>query len=527
MFDFSLLHMDFRVEKILQDKGLDNDRDILVFLELYKFYSRTELCDFIAKCEPDLYVADKTFVQRTTRFTEIEKKYGVLIEEQPGTDLIIYYDVAGKVSFDVLDLEFSLYNTKFCAVTPLNFICLTGDSVPRMESDIVFSRILLEALRLHATDIHFTVEHLNGEVIYPIKYRHDGLLEEMRLFTIDARLNREIISNLIERKTDGNSMDLLDIAGVTASAPNVLGDSKTELRVSANKVLHGFHYVIRIQQRSTVSLKIEQLGFHEQVLDDLYAVCKKQTGFTLITGAARTGKNTTAFAILNEIIKQPIKIVSYESPVEVLMPFPQVDFQESECKLLEAVRLAKKQDIDLTFVNEIPNGEIAVALQELVNSSIGVITTVHIDRLWHLPYKLKSYYNENYKDVISQITGIFNQKMFGVNCPHCAERRLVSTLDDEKQREFLLANNINSIVVSKGCEKCGGYGLIPGRNQPYAEHLLLTDELKSELLRCDETYEMERVLRDAVIEKQQNLEFYMLEGIKRGVLPLFALNYIL
>lgn len=526
-FDFSQLELPKEVNKILQDKGVIEDRDILLFLETYKFCSRNELCSFIKNIFPDLHVVDKDFVSRDDDFFSIENSFGVIVEKQTDSSLIVYYDVAAKLFKDSLDLELSFYDVEMCAVTPLNFVVLTGAVLPELECDVVFYRVLLEALRLHATDIHFSVEHSNGTVRYPIKYRHDGLLDEMKLFTLTSKLNREIINKLIERKTDGNSMDLLDVAGVTASAPNVLGDGSTELRISANKVLHGFHYVIRIQRKDTVSLRINQLGFHENVLNDLYEICKKQTGFTLITGAARTGKNTTAFAILNEIIQKPIKIISYESPVEVLMPFPQVDFQESEQKLLEAVRLAKKQDIDLTFVNEIPNGEIAAALQELVNSSIGVISTVHIDRLWHLPYKLKTYYKDNYKDVISQVSGVFNQKMFGVTCPHCASRLLVDSLQDKKHKEFLSKHDVFSVLVSSGCEKCDWRGLIPGRNQPYVEHLLFDDGLKSKLLACKEPFEMERTLKEAVMERRQNLEFYMLDGIRRGVLPLYALDYIL
>ena len=73
--------------------------------------------------------------------------------------------------------------------------------------------------------------------------------------------------------------------------------------------------------------------------------------------------------------------------------------------------------ISCGFSHEIPDKSIVFGIQDLVNSSIGVITTTHLDRIWNLPYKLKEYFGETYKDMISQINGVVNQKMFIKQCP--------------------------------------------------------------------------------------------------------------
>lgn len=83
------------------------------------------------------------------------------------------------------------------------------------------------------------------------------------------------------------------------------------------------------------------------------------------------------------------------------MPFTQVDYGGDESTLLNAVRLAKKQDVNVAYINELPNKEVAFSVRDLVNSSVYVLTTMHMDRLWHLPYKLKEYYGDQFKDVIS------------------------------------------------------------------------------------------------------------------------------
>lgn len=234
----------------------------------------------------------------------------------------------------------------------------------------------------------------------------------------------------------------------------------------------------------------------------------------------------------NKMIQDPISIVSYDSPVEVLMPFAQVDYQEDSKRLLSLVRLTKKQDVDVAFLNEIPTKEVAFAVSDLSESSIYVITTMHLDRLWQLPYRLYDYYGESYKNIISQINGVLNQKMFGVQCPHCREEKLLSELKSEPIYKLLSSKGVNSYFVTKGCKYCrdeitGSSGFIIGRNQPYAEHLIFTEEIKEHLLRCEHPWDMELYLKAKIREKAQALEDYMVDGVKSGDLNVESLEYIL
>jgi len=236
------------------------------------------------------------------------------------------------------------------------------------------------------------------------------------------------------------------------------------------------------------------------------------------------------------MIKYPIKMIDYSSPIEVLMPFNQVDYLADENNLLACVRLAKKQDVNVAFLNEIPSKEVAFAVKDLVNSSIHVITTIHMDRIWHLPYKLNEYYGDSYKDVISQINGVMNQKMFDVMCPNCREAYPTSSIRDLAKKAFLEERGLQNVWVAKGCEKCistvkhSGHnktGSVIGANQPYVEFLRFDDKLKSRLLACDHAWQMEEIIKEVVRENKNTLEDTMFDGIQRGVLDYNALDYIL
>ena len=175
------------------------------------------------------------------------------------------------------------------------------------------------------------------------------------LFTLNKDLNKEIISKFIEKKTNSISLDLNNSSGVTTNKSGLFKTHSLELRISANAVADGLRCVMRLQEKTTTSLQMNELGFDKEIQEVIEELAYHNSGITFITGAIRTGKNTTAFAIANGKVKENLSMISYDSPIEVLMPFPQVDYKDDPKRLLDCVRLAKKQDIDIAFLNEIPS----------------------------------------------------------------------------------------------------------------------------------------------------------------------------
>lgn len=504
------------------DQQLISDRNkVIQILEEYKFLSRDVILEVLTG------TTDFPFVS-----ADSSKKYdaykNVVLYTVDDSEVFAY--IRGFDEFDTnrFELEFSTYIVHFARITPANFSeILVPNYEPEYDPLILFKKIILDAINAHATDVHFDTKHYAIEPAYTVSFRIDAELQKYTKFKINRRLNREMIGKLVEAKTSTASLDLNSPDGITALAKDIFGTNLAELRISANKCLDGFHYVVRIQKKDTVSFTIDQLGFAESVMDDLRYVTRKRSGITLITGAIRTGKNTTAFAIENEMVKQPIKVVSYEYPIEVVMPVSQVDYANDESVLLNAVRMSKKQDVNVAFLNEIPNKEVAFAVQDLVNSSIHVITTMHLDRIWMLPYRLKEYYGSSYKDIISQINAVFNQKMFSVPCPHCLRKVMTADIGDFRKREFLMKNKVQFAYTNTGCKECNHTGRVVGKNQPYAEHIIFDKDLTSALLKCDEPYQMEDVLRNVVCSHHVAMEDYLLDAVKSGALSLDCLDSIL
>lgn len=525
MLDYSKFDYTPFLPEILESMVFSEDAEVLRFLQKYKYATEAEIVDFLNE-ELNTEVFQKlTEVKRNSKYRTVESKYDVIINEYETNYLIAYYDHFNNNKIDVIDLD-PVFNGKqiHCvALTPYSFDNLCNRAGMAFAPLPVFKRYLVEAIKRNATDMHFDVKHYQDCVRYPVSFRIGGVLKEIDLLPMTYELNKRIISSLIAKNTTANELDLMETSGVVASSSGILGED-IELRISANSVKDGYHYVVRIQQRNTFDMPIEKLGFDVRVLDLLHKISKKRSGVTLITGAIRTGKNTTAFAMANEMVNENIKIVSYESPIEVLMPFTQIDYQESEEVLLNAIRLAKKQDVNVAFINEIPNKEVAFAVQNLVNSSIHVITTMHMNRVWHLPYRLKEYYGDSYKDVLSQINVVINQKMFPKTCPICRDKIMVDSVKSENVRKFLRKHNIDYVYDNHGCDNCEGTGYLMSSNQPYAEFVVFTDELVTKLLNCDKPSDMELILREYV--QETSLESFMLEGVISGDLHYNALEVI-
>ena len=526
------------VVKIFESKIYSDNTELITDLEIYKFMSRDEILKHLKFEFPELIFENVKSVNRKEEFLTIEGRYGILLDHIDSKSVKVIKSVFQTLDQTNLELDLKQFKEiEIVNITDVNFRELSEYGYrPKYDPMILFKRILIEVIKLNGTDLHFGVIHRNMRAEYPIQYRVNGDLYDLDLFTLDKELNHSIISTLVETKTSANSLDLSLPDGITANSSDILDNGNVELRIAANKVKDGLQCVIRIQEKKTFSYTIDSLGFSKVAQDFLMWLSKKRSGITLITGAIRTGKNTTAFALANEMIKYPIKMIDYSSPIEVLMPFNQVDYLADENNLLACVRLAKKQDVNVAFLNEIPSKEVAFAVKDLVNSSIHVITTIHMDRIWHLPYKLNEYYGDSYKDVISQINGVMNQKMFDVMCPNCREVYPTSSIRDLAKKAFLEERGLQNVWVAKGCEKCistvkhSGHnktGSVIGANQPYVEFLRFDDKLKSRLLACDHAWQMEEIIKEVVRENKNTLEDTMFDGIQRGVLDYNALDYIL
>lgn len=507
-----------------KQRKMDTERDRLLYAELYKLTTRDEIVGALNEDSK----TGKRFVNCTKPLYPSELAENLVRIKERGF-FIYSYNEDGIVLVtdgfsDYVDRNITLYleNAEIMYITPLNYELLVHgeDYVFDLYDPLTFyRRLVYEAIELKASDIHLE-NNLSRDLSvgseFRIFYRLLNDYEEASQFRINKKFNDDVIQEIVKGPSGGLQVELMSSRGVKTSWLNALYDGTMDLRVTCSSTANGYTCVTRLQRMATVGKNIDQLGFDGRTTNALKELKDFQSGLTLITGAVRTGKNTTAVAIENELIKLPIKIKEYSSPIETIMPFTQIDYGDKKDVLLNYINLVKKEDVDVVIINELPDKKIADAVVDIINSSMGVITTLHINRIWHLPYKLKDYFGEAYKDLITQINGVVTQKMFVKVCPNCARESGHRNFPDFVLK-LMDQYGINTFKEGEGCAECNFTGRA-NAVQPYAEYLIFDDEVKHDLLRCDKAYEMEDVIRRYVTEAHSNMEYSIRDAILAGVL---------
>lgn len=534
MFDFTQLTVNDFTDNVSlialfdQDVYRERGNHLLEELEIYNLVNRDVLVRVLnEKMNPTLDgqfpKAEFIWLQEKPSF-RTTREAGLLWYEENSNGIVLFVpaDIKQKHLNKCL-LALLDKNVEVRWITPTNAKALDEGYNYSSNYELLFKALVLDAIHMGATDIHFKTYYEDGEKVSLIEFRHNNDLIPYTKYQLDTNTQTKLIASMIQGMTGALALDLITPEGVTTDIQDLFNDGKVDLRVTAEKASAGYYCVCRIQQSKTFNFTIESLGFSPDVQQVLHQLATKKSGLTLITGAMRTGKNTTAFAVANEIIKQPVNIISYESPIEVRMPFVQIAYNNS--KVLEnAIRLAKKQDVNVAYLNEIPDKAVAFAVQDLVNSSVHVMTTMHIDRLYQLPYKLREYYEGDWKNIISQINAVINQKMYTKLCPYCKKQVTSEIYKDTMFYSFLKERGVTSSSVSSGCPHCNGTGKDPNGLQPYVEYVYFTPALKSELLMYEYPYQMEAALQKEIEKLGVGLEEQLLKAIKLGELSADSLD---
>ncbi len=230
--------------------------------------------------------------------------------------------------------------------------------------------IMLTAVKAQASDIHF--EPFENE--FRVRNRIDGVLYEM--LPVPIALAPALIARI-------KVMSHLDISErrlpQDGKIPIRIGDKEVDLRVSSLPTMFGESVVIRILDRSVVSLDIEKLGFPDDTLAYFKEVIERPNGIVIVTGPTGSGKTTTLYAALSAVNSPEVKIITTEDPVEYeiagLIQVPVDD--EIDKTFAKCLRSILRQDPDLILVGEIRDFETAqIAIQSSLTGHL-VFSTLH------------------------------------------------------------------------------------------------------------------------------------------------------
>ena len=230
--------------------------------------------------------------------------------------------------------------------------------------------ICMEAIQKNASDIHIESE----KTFARIRFRIDGILTTVQTITsetflaISSRIKIMANLNILEKRQPQDGR-----ISVSVTHQNI------DFRISIVPTIFGESIVMRILGKSSVPLKLDELGFSNHQLKLIHSMLKIQHGLILVTGPTGSGKTTTLNSILNELLNDEIKIISIEDPVEYLVEgINQIQINEQIGLGFDTIlRRVLRQDPNIIMVGEIRDKATAELVIRAALTGHLVLSTLH------------------------------------------------------------------------------------------------------------------------------------------------------
>jgi general secretion pathway protein E len=326
--------------------------------------------------------------------------------------------------------------------------------------------IIARSIEAGASDIH--IEAFESDLA--VRYRVDGILHEAE--SPPKRLQPAIISrikimaemNIAERRLPQDGRIRLRVAG-----------KNIDLRVSTIPTMHGESIVMRILDRGSIRLNLEDLGFPSATQHTFEKLIHKPHGIILVTGPTGSGKTTTLYAALDKINSPDKKIITVEDPIEYqLAGINQIQVKPKiGLTFASGLRSIVRQDPDIMMVGEIRDIETAeIAIQSALTGHL-VFSTLHTNDAPSAITRLIDMGAERYL-ISSCLEGVLAQRLVRVICNECK----TAIKPEKKVAQMIFKNNQpEEIYRGAGCSACKDTGY-RGRLGIY-ELFIITEEIRS------------------------------------------------
>ncbi|MFI5381573.1 MAG: ATPase, T2SS/T4P/T4SS family [Tepidisphaerales bacterium] len=332
--------------------------------------------------------------------------------------------------------------------------------------------VLLQAIKDKASDIHF--EPFEDE--FKMRYRIDGILYEMMpppahiAPAISSRLKVMANLDIAERRMPQDGRIELTV-----------NNQPIDLRVSVLPTMFGESVVLRVLDRSNVSLDLDKLGMRDDDLTAIRQLIHKPNGIVIVTGPTGSGKTTTLYSALRELNDISSKLITAEDPVEydidgVVQCQIKADIELTFGRILRSML---RQDPDIILVGEIRDKETAeIAVQASLTGHL-VFSTLHTNDAPSSIARLLDLGLEPFL-VTATLEGILAQRLVRKICLNCKEP--YDPADEQLMELELKREDVvgRKFFFGRGCDACNNTGY-RGRMGIY-EIMTLDDDMRDKII---------------------------------------------
>ncbi len=310
--------------------------------------------------------------------------------------------------------------------------------------------LITEAMRRRASDIH--IEPMSDRL--RIRYRIDGVCIEV------PGPPKSLQGAILSRVKIMAGIDIAEKRRPTDGRIKIraLG-REVDLRVSCLPATNGESVVMRILDKQSLLMGIQQLGFGDDDYAQFQGIIRRPNGILLVTGPTGSGKTTTLYAALSELNTPDRKIITAENPVEYNIPgINQCEVRQEIGRTFSRIlRAMLRQAPNIILVGEIRDQETAeIAIRAALTGHL-VFSTLHTNDAPSAITRLVDMGVPSFL-VASSIQAVMAQRLVRTICKNC---KVPAVYDEtELAKVDLTPEDVEGITLFRGagCEECDGTG---------------------------------------------------------------------
>ncbi len=383
---------------------------------------------------------------------------------------------------------------------PIDILDAGADEAPviRFVNSIIF-----RAVKERASDIH--IEPYERDTIY--RFRINGVMTEILRqplkthASVSSRIKVMAKLNIAEKRLPQDGRIKIKMAG-----------KDIDIRLSTVPIQYGERIVMRILEKDNTILKLDKLGFHGKVLNQLEELCNRKHGVVYVTGPTGHGKTTTLFAMLEKISSPDKMVITVEDPVEYEIPgISQIQVNSKiDLSFAKALRSILRQNPDVIMVGETRDFETAsMAIQSSLTGHF-VLSTLHTNDACTTPTRLIDMGIEPFL-IASSLIGVLAQRLIQVLCSEC---KAVHEPEPYELKVLGIQSIPQGATIYKavGCPKCSNRGY--SGQTSVCELLMINDVIRPLILeRADGNALKKAAVNNGMITLRQDSLTKIFQGV--------------
>jgi type IV pilus assembly protein PilB len=326
-----------------------------------------------------------------------------------------------------------------------------GQDVAQLPAVQAVEMVTLQAVKRKASDIHIVPTADSGNVLF----RLDGVLQDQ--LVLPLRLHESMVSRIkVLAEMDISENRRPQDGSFTLQ----FGEKHVDFRVSTIGITWGEMMVIRILDRSGGVLSLEDIGLNARPLLGWRQLLGLPFGMVLVSGPTGSGKTTTLYASVTELVKDRGNIMTVEDPVEYRMD----DLHQIEVNRAAGIdfptglKSIMRLDPDVILVGEVRDAETAKTAVDAALTGHLVLASVHSNDAASSFVRMLDLGIEPYM-AATAIAGGLAQRLVRKICPHCkmgVEPGAAESLAYESEMQ----EEAGQLWEGPGCNFCGGTGYL-------------------------------------------------------------------